>query len=134
MNETRELRLKIYKYTVLLACVIAVVSIFFTKDFFSFVSGLFFGTAIAILNFTLLAKTIEKSIYLPPEKAKVYASSRYFIRYTIYGAVLYISVIADYINVIGTIAGILTIKFVVYVLHLFDDKQYYKNIFNKKSH
>ncbi len=131
MDETRDLRLKIYKYTLLTACFAAAVAIFIVKDYLSFISGLFFGTVIAILNFTLLAKTIEKSIYLPPEKAKTYVSSRYFIRFTIYGAVLYISVVADYINVIGTIIGILTIKLVVYVLHLFNDKQYYKNIFNK---
>lgn len=134
MNETRDLRLKIYKYTLLVAIVAAVVAFFLVKDYIPFIKGLAFGTIIAILNFTLLAKTLEKSISLPPEKAKNYVSSRYFIRFTIYGAVLYISVVAEYINIFGTITGILSIKLVVYVLHLFNDKNYYKNIFQRKSH
>lgn len=134
MNETKELRLKIYKYTFLLTCLVSAVSAFIVNDYVGFILGLIFGTAIAALNFTLLAKTVEKSVYLPPEQANNYVKSRYFIRFTIYGVVLYISAIQDHINIIGTIVGILTIKIVIYIMHLFNDKTYYKNIFFKKDH
>lgn len=133
MNETLDLTIKIYKRTLILTLAIALISIFFVNDYISFIYGLVFGTLIALLNFTLLAKTMEKAAQMSPEKAKVYATSRYFIRYTIYGIVLYVSIIADYINVIGTIIGLLTIKVVILIVHAFNDKTYYKNIFKRKN-
>ncbi len=132
MSETTDLKINVYKYTIILACVAAGFLVFFIEDYVPLIYGLIFGTLIATLNFTLLANTIERAARMAPEKAKAYATSRYFIRYTIYGVVLYISIKADYINVIGTIIGLLLIKVVILIRYAFNDKTYYKKIFRKK--
>lgn len=132
MGETFKIRIRVYKYTLILTCLVSGLSVFIIKDYMAFIYGLLFGTLIASLNFTLLANTLERAAKMTPEKAKAYATSRYFIRYMIYGIVLYISIVADYINIIGTIVGLLVIKIVILVLHAFNDKSYYKKIFRKR--
>lgn len=133
MSETWNLRMKIYKYTLIVAAIVAGISFFFVDGYIKFLTGLAFGTLISMLNFSLLAKTVEKAVTMDPEKAKVYMSSRYSIRFFLYGAVIYISVIADYINVLGTIVGILIIKAIIYAINIFDDKEFLKRIFKKKD-
>lgn len=133
MSHTFQLRLKIYKYTIIVMCIIAACIAIFADDFIPLIYGLVFGTLISILNFTLLAKTLEKAVYMMPHKAKMYASSQYFIRYIIYGIVIYISLKADYINILGTIIGLLMVKGVILATNLFSNKQYYKNIFKRRE-
>jgi len=133
MSETWDLRMKIYKYTLIVAAIVAGISFFFVDGYIKFLTGLVFGTLISMLNFGLLAKTVEKAVTMDPEKAKVYMSSRYSIRFFLYGAVIYISVVADYINVLGTIVGILNIKGIIYAINIFDDKEFLKRIFKKKD-
>ena len=133
MDEIRKLQLKVYKFTILLACVVSALSVFIIEDYKGFVLGLAFGTLIALLNFSLLAQTMRKAANMPPERAKNYASMQYFLRYIVYGLVIFISIKAPYLNVLGTIAGIISIKVVVYITHLFNDKTYYTNIFKKKN-
>jgi len=125
--------MKIYKYTILLAVIVAGISFFFVDGYIKFLTGLAFGTLISMLNFSLLAKTVEKAVHMDPEKAKIYMSSRYSIRFVLYGVVIYISVIADYINVLGTIVGILIIKAIIYAINIFDDKEFFKRVFKKKD-
>ncbi len=132
MSETTKLRMDVFKHTIILTCLIAGFSAVFIDNFVPFIYGLVFGTLIAILNFNLLAKTIERAARMTPEKAKAYATARYFIRYTVYGIVIFISIKADYINVIGTVAGLLAIKAVIIIRYAFNDKTYYKKIFRKK--
>ncbi|NLK72879.1 MAG: ATP synthase subunit I, partial [Clostridiales bacterium] len=91
------------------------------------------GTLIAVLNFNLLSNTMEKAAQMAPERAQRYASSKYYIRFAIYGVVLYISIIAPYINEVGTIIGLLTVKLVILIMYAFNDKNYYKKVFKRKK-
>lgn len=70
---------------------------------------------------------------MPPKKANSYATRHYFIRFVISGVVLFISIQAPYINIFGTIIGLLLIKFVIYFTNLFNDKEYFKNIIRRKE-
>ncbi|NLE25003.1 MAG: ATP synthase subunit I [Clostridiaceae bacterium] len=133
MKELIKLKLSVYKYTFIIALIVGAVSFFIVSDFKAFVYGLVFGTLIAVLNFNLLSNTMEKAAQMPSERAQRYASSKYYIRFAIYGIVLYISIIAPYINVIGTIIGLLTIKLVILILYAFNDKNYYKKVFKRKK-
>ena len=54
--------------------------------------GIIFGSVIAVLNFRLLALTLEKAVNLPPGKAQAYTGVRYMIRLTITAAALIVSV------------------------------------------
>lgn len=128
MNETLELRMKIFKYTIILSIIIGIGSIFALNEPIPFLYGLAFGTLMSILNFSLLAKTVEKAVTMDPEKAKLYMTSRYSIRFFLYGVVLFVSIQAPYINVLGTIVGILSIKAIIYAINIFNDKEYFKRI------
>ena len=94
-----------------------------TSDFNkSMLLGLLFGTIIALLNFRLLALTIEKSVSMPQSKAQVYSASRYILRMIIVGVVLLVSAKAPHINIIGVAIGLVSPKFVILARKLLIDK------------
>lgn len=84
--------------------------------------GLLFGTIIAILNFRLLAISIDKSVSMPQGKAQIYSSSRYILRMIIVGIVLLVSANAPHINIIGVAIGLVSPKFVILARKLLIDK------------
>ena len=88
----------------------------------SMLLGLLFGTIIAVLNFRLLALTIEKSVSMSQSKAQVYSASRYILRMTIVGVVLLVSAKAPHINIIGVAIGLVSPKFVILARKLLIDK------------
>lgn len=88
----------------------------------SMLLGLLFGTIIAVLNFRLLALTIEKSVSMPQSKAQVYSASRYILRMTIVGVVLLVSAKAPHIDIIGVAIGLVSPKFVILARKLLIDK------------
>ena len=103
----------------LILLVILMVTSTFNKSMFL---GLLFGTIIAVLNFRLLALTIEKSVSMPQSKAQVYTASRYILRMTIVGVVLLTSAKAPHINIIGVAIGLVSPKFVILARKLLIDK------------
>lgn len=84
--------------------------------------GLLFGTVIAILNFRLLAISIDKSVTMPQSKAQVYSSSRYILRMTIVGIVLLVSAKAPHLHIIGVAIGLVSPKFVILARKVLIDK------------
>lgn len=84
--------------------------------------GLIFGTIIAILNFRLLAITVEKVVTMPRNKAQIYSSIRYILRMTIVGVVLLVSAKAPHLNIIGVAIGLVSPKFVILARKLLIDK------------
>lgn len=91
----------------------------FTK---SILLGLVFGSVIAILNFRLLALSIEKSVAMPVNKAQIYTSAQYVLRMTITGVVLLVAAKAPHLNVFGVAIGLLSPKFVILAKTLIIDK------------
>jgi ribose/xylose/arabinose/galactoside ABC-type transport system permease subunit len=109
------------------------VSIFFLKEPLAFALGLAFGGLIGILNFVDLARTLERAVRMRMDKAKTFTALKYFIRYITMIIVLFVSIKADYINVIGTIIGLLLIKFVVLATNLFDNRDSQQKYINRKG-
>jgi ATP synthase I subunit len=130
---TWDLQIKIFKNTIVFAAIAAVVMTIFIKPVMPLLVGLLFGTLISMLNFRALALTLEKAVKLPPAKAQVYAGSRYFIRFLTNGIVIFVSIKADYISIIGTIIGLIIIKLVILKTNLFNDMSYFKKIFKRKE-
>ncbi len=133
MGETVEIQVKIIKIHLVLLLLLCVIALVFFNRPMTWIYGYVFGGLIGVLNFVQLAKTMEKAVTLPMAKAQGYAASRYFIRYTITGVVLIVSLKADYIHALATVIGLVLIKFIILVTHLFDDKEYYKRIFKRKE-
>lgn len=133
MNSIGETQIRIIKGVLIVNGIIGLVGILLVKPPMPFLTGLLFGTIISLLNFRLLSLTMKKAVEMQPHQAQVYATTRYMIRYFIIGMVLYISIKAEYIHVLGTFLGIITLKFVILKKELFNNKQYFKNIFKRKE-
>jgi uncharacterized membrane protein len=80
-----------------------------------------------------LSQTLQRAVKKSPEKAQSYTVRKYFIRFIINGVVIFIAVVAPYLNVIGTVLGMLLIKMSIMITNLFNDKQFYKNIIRGKE-
>jgi len=133
LGYTRDLQIKTIKWVIIVDLLLIILSIFIFKSAKPWILGYIFGGAIGVLNFIELGKTLEKAVTMNPAKAQGYAASKYFVRYIITGIVIFVSLKANYINALGTIIGLLLVKFVIIVTNLFNDKEYYKNIFKRKE-
>jgi hypothetical protein len=133
LNYTAELVLSIVKKTISILAVLILTAFIFFEEPMTWLYGYIFGGAIGILNFMLLAKTMEKAVEMSPHKAQGYATVNYFIRFAITGVVLFIALKADYINALAVIVGLILIKLIILVTNLFSDKEYYKRIFSRKG-
>ena len=133
MNQVRDLERQTVKYAFIGMLIASVLFFVIFDDPIQFVLGLLFGSAIGVLNFMELSKTLSRAVQLPPDKAQGYTTRKYFLRYVIYGVVLWVSIQADHIHVLGTIVGLLLIKVVLLTTNLFNDKHYFLNIFRRKE-
>src|SRR5699024_9968060 len=114
---------------------VAIVCFFlFTSEPTPLILGFIFGLSLSLLNFRLLYLHINKAVQMVPARAKTYMISRYLIRYTLVGVCIYISLKAPYINILGTILGLLLLKIVIHLDNLFNSKRFLKGVFRKKTH
>lgn len=109
MKEVRDVTRK----SIILTLVIGIILALFSLLDKAMLTGLIFGCIFAILNFRLLAVSLQKALSLSPAKAQIYASSRYIIRMTLTAVVILVSVKASHINLIGVVIGLLSPKFVI---------------------
>lgn len=100
------------------AIIIMIMSFILSKSPISIILGVVFGSIIAILNFRLLALTMEKAVDLPPGKAQAYTASRYMVRMFIVAVVIFVSVKNPSIHVLGTILGLVSTQIVIFVKKL----------------
>jgi hypothetical protein len=106
---------QIVKTTIIVGIILGAGMFFLSEDGSRLLLGLAFGMVFSILNFRLLHLTIKKSMDMHPARAQSYVTSRYFLRYFLAGAVLYVAISNEAMHVLGTIVGLLLIKFVILV-------------------
>ncbi|MBK5252310.1 MAG: ATP synthase subunit I [Peptostreptococcaceae bacterium] len=133
MSYTSDIQATTIKWTLTAIAIMGGISIFFLKEPLAFALGLVFGGLIGILNFVDLARTLERAVRMRMDKAKTFTALKYFIRYITMIIVLFVSIKADYINVIGTIIGLLLIKFVVLATNLFNNRDSQQKYTNRKG-
>lgn len=108
----------VFKYVVVMDIIAAVIFLIMGKLTQEVTMGILFGSLFAILNFALLALTLDKAVTMGPEKAQIYAGSRYFLRMGITAIVVIVSLKADYINTIGTMVGLIMPKLAIIISSL----------------
>lgn len=133
MDSIRKLQKSILIKLAVVVMGCSVVSLLTLKEPMPMILGLIFGSLIGVLNFFELANTLKQAVYMPPNKAQSYTTGKYFFRYIVTAVVLYVSIVAPYINVIGTIIGLVSIKLIIMVTHMIGDKNYFRNIFKRKE-
>lgn len=104
------------------ALIIGLASFIISKEPIHIILGVVFGSIIAILNFRLLALTMEKAVDLSPGKAQAYTSIRYLVRMFIVAVVVFVSVKNPNINVIGTVLGLISTQIVIFIKKLIISK------------
>lgn len=123
MNISLEKQIKeVNKGIVIIDLIAAILMIFLSNSPKEMIIGLLFGSIIAILNFRLLAISLQKSVTYPPAKAQIYSTIRYIIRMTIVVVVLFVSAKSPHINIIGTTIGLLSTKFSILGKRIVVDK------------
>ena len=134
MSKLASTRNKVIKWTFVASLfIIVIIMIAIKSQKIPLILGVIFGTLIGILNFLELERTLIKAAKMNPNKAQSYATRKYFLRYGITGVVLLISIKASYISVVGTVIGLLLLKFVIMFTNLFNDKKYFKRIIGKEE-
>ena len=109
-------KLTIMKRTLFIILAVSFVTLFLSKEFSL---GFFVGGLIAMANFSLLAKYILKMRELSVNKAKRFIVSRFFIIYLIMAAALFIGATKGMAVFFGVAAGLLTVKFAIYINGIF---------------
>ena len=123
-KEVNEVTKGIAIYAIIASLILSIV----TKETIPSILGVVFGSIICILNFRLLALTIEKSVDLTPGKAQPYTPSRYLVRMFIVAVVVFVSVKNPNINVIGTVLGLISTQIVIFVKKLLISKTTRKGV------
>lgn len=133
MNATYEVEIKVIKRVLAIMVGLIVIAFFASDNPKAWALGYIFGGLIGILNFIHLGKTIEMAVTMNAAKAQAYTSSRYMLRYLTTGVVIAISLKADYLNGLAVIIGLLLVKFVIFSIHVFSSKEYFKRIFKRRE-
>lgn len=115
MDAIKTLQKKLFIQLGILLILISVVSLFLMDKPQLFILGLLFGAATSILNFLELSNTLKRAVVMVPAKAQSFVAMKYFIRYAVTAIVLFISIVAPYINVLGTIVGLILLKGIILV-------------------
>lgn len=118
----KDLVLNVIKRVIISSLFIIGIMAFVFKEPKSIILGYIFGSTISILGFKLLHNTIERAITMPPGKASGHSTSQYMIRFIIYGVVLAVAALADYLSFLATFMGIMMVKIVIIVSAVFDKK------------
>lgn len=124
---------KVLVYTMVLLAVQALLSMILYGLRLPFLYGLGAGGAMGILMFFDLKNTLVRASSMPPLKAKRFAAIKYFARFILTGVVLALIIRSPYVDILGGVLGLLTLKIAVYLTHLFDDKGYYQRIFKRRD-
>ncbi len=96
---------------------------FFIKDVKAYWLGLALGTAVGILMFLQMAKSIESAVALESAQAQMFMTKRYLIRMVVYLVTVFASIRAEHINMLGTLLGLLCIKGAVILLAVLNKYQ-----------
>lgn len=98
---------------IILVLSIIVIFIFFADNPKPYITGLIFGMIINLLNFRLMSLSITKALSMDLAKAQRITIGNYMMRYIIYGIVLYVATIADYIDLLSVVIGFFTVKLII---------------------
>lgn len=128
-----DLKARILKTSFFVNVFFAIIILLVGRDALHLIYGLLFGFLIGILHFFELGTTLEKAVRMSPGKAQSYAVRKYIIRYVVTGIVIFVSVKAPYINVLGTILGLFSVKLAIYISNFAGSADYFKNIFKRKE-
>ncbi len=115
---TRDIQVRVAKGIIIFNLVVIAIGAIILKDWKPFVIGNICGFIVAIVNFRLLAISMESLMAKKEygrDKIMKYTGSRAIARLLISGAVIYFSLTSEHINTVGTVIGLLSIKPIILI-------------------
>lgn len=131
MGHTKQLQQAISRRVVIAYLVLLPLTAIF-NNYVAVFTGFTLGVGFSLINFHLLASTVERAVNMPPGKAAAYTMSRYLMRYLLTGLVIAVSLIAEFIDIKGTVVGLLLIKLLILANNIVDSREMLKKAFNRE--
>lgn len=107
------------KISIIIAIIISPFLFFFSNPK-SLIFGLFFGLIIRCLLFKLSALDLDKTLNLPPGKAKTSARLNYIKRFIFYGLALAVSAKSEYLNIYTCAIGLILLSWAIHLANFID--------------
>ena len=105
-------RINILKKTLFIMLAISLVGLFFSRKFST---GFFVGSALAMMNFSLLAGAIARMRDLSIKSARRYIIGKFLIMYAVMALFLFIAMMKGIPAFIGTALGLLSVKVTIFL-------------------
>lgn len=115
MGTTWDVQVRVAKGIIIFNLIVIAIGTILLKDWKPFVIGNICGSIVAIVNFRLLAISMERLITMKSDKAGKHVRSGALIRLLINGVIIYVSLTSKHINTIGTVIGLLSIKPIILI-------------------
>lgn len=122
-EEIKRTLLDVLKYLVISLIPVLALSFALSTTPFAFMLGVVIGALTSYLAFVELALTMTKAVKMTSGRSAIYVNAKYYMRLIIYGLVIYASIKAPYIDVYGTVTGLLLVKLVIYITNIFFTKK-----------
>lgn len=113
MSLTKDTEYKIVKRVIILTLMILGIILLAFPNPKDKLLGLVFGVIINLLNFRLMSLSLAKAMKMPQAQIMPYVVGSYMARYIIYGVVLTIAALADYLNFYTVVLGFFMVKIVI---------------------
>jgi hypothetical protein len=120
LSLTKNTEYKIFRRVIILTLIIIGIILLAIPNPKDDILGLIFGTIINLLNFRLMSLSLAKAMKMPQAKIMPYVVGSYMARYIIYGIVLAIAALADYLNFYTVVLGFFMVKIVIMSDTFFD--------------
>lgn len=118
-EEIKKTLIDIFKYLVIFMIPALFLCFILMEKPYPFMLGMIFGALTSYLAFVELAVTMTKAVKMTSGKSAIYVNAKYYMRLLIFGIVIYVSIKAPYLDVYGTVVGLLSVKLIIYIANIF---------------
>lgn len=122
MKEVKQLVFQVAKWSIVLNVCAMILAVILLKNSFPVVLGIAFGVMFALLEFYALSLSLEKAVKKSPSQAATSVAIGAYGRLALTAVVIMVAIKAPYLNELGTAFGIVSIKFVIYIMNFFNKK------------
>jgi len=105
--------IKIFKGIVVLDVIFIAIIYILGKFDIPMLQGILIGSVYALLNFRLIAVSLNRAVQMSPGRAQVFASISYMGRLALTAAIILAAIKVDYINAFGVIVPMFFPKIII---------------------
>ena len=113
MDATLQETIKIFKGIVVLDVIFIAIIYILGKFDIPMLQGILIGSVYALLNFRLIAVSLNRAVQMSPGRAQVFAGVSYVGRLALTAAIILAAIKVDYINAFGVIVPMFFPKIII---------------------